>query len=153
MNARKITRIFLGLFIICLVTGVAYGAFAFSQTTQSVIVNGATAGCTTLVASVASIQMNSTGDFAFWCSSTLAAFSAKSKTMTPTFALPGGYTDMFVYPSTNALNSQCSVVTSSFQVISGTPHTFGSSPTSWNYCIDYSTTNQTSIPGFTVSWA
>lgn len=149
----KLSRIFLAILIACLCVGTVFAASNFSQTAPAANVNGATANCTNLMSPTGNLDMNSSGSIFFMCSASLSAFVAKTKTITPTFALPSGYTGLYVYNSGDTLDETCQTMANTVHILSGTSHVFGTTPINWNYCATYTVTNQTSIGGFAVSWA
>lgn len=72
---------------------------------------------------------------------------------TPTFTLPSQITQLWSYTA-GTLSGACSAATGAWQMTSGSPHTFPSGTTTWDYCGVIPNTATGDTPGtFTVVWS
>jgi hypothetical protein len=141
--------------VLALGIGVAMAVAIFSQTIPTVA--GTPAALTlgpcgnTLVATPSAVPYGG-GLVIASCAGTGSgeAFDVGSTTtsVTPTFSLPGGASDLYVLPAADTPTTTCGSDSSAVALTSGSPMTFGATG-AYNYCID-ATGGFTS---FDVSWS
>ncbi|HYS72465.1 MAG TPA: hypothetical protein VEO96_00570 [Thermoplasmata archaeon] len=139
------------ILIIVAIVGVVAAVIVISQSFPAIPPSVFHANCSGLSSSIATVPVGGSGDVEFNCGSAAFSVGAPGGTATPAFALPGGYVDVWVFPSSNLLESTCALTSGGTNITSKGTTTLGAG--TYNYCLDYANVPAIGLAAFVLTWS
>ncbi len=157
--SRRMAYVLSTLLGVMLIFGAAIAVLLLTQTvpvvtSAAILSTTCIDGANPLTANVSFYIQGVTSYIRFTCTTDSHGYQTKGSIQsTPTFTLPSPFTQLWSFETSSATGTTCAAGTGAWQMTSGSPHTFPSGTTNWDYCAVIPNTATADSTLFTVAWS